>query len=168
MNIAYEDIGVGPPIVLVHCSSSSHKEWKSLITELQDRYRVLAPDLIGYGESDRWPRDKMFDPYVDVRLITRLLEIAKEPVHLAGHSYGAAMSLEAARTHENRIKSLTLVEPVSFHLLRLGGKMKEWNRITRLANAVIKSVEAGNKTKSVRSFMSFWIGYIRWWLMRKI
>ena len=167
LTIAYEDVGTGTPIVLVHCSSSSHKEWKSLISELQGRYRVLAPDLIGYGKSDRWPMGSMFDPFFDVKLLIRLLEIAGEPAHLTGHSYGAAMSLEAARTHGDRIKSLTLVEPVSFHLLRLGGKIKEWNRVIRLANAVINSVERGNKTKSARSFMGFWIGYVRWWLMPK-
>ena len=49
IEIAYIDEGKGPAVVIAHCSSASHKEWLPLIDTLKSDWRVLAPDLIGYG-----------------------------------------------------------------------------------------------------------------------
>ena len=60
-------------------------------------------------------------------------------VHLVGHSYGAAMALEAACELGPKVQSLTLVEPVSFNLLRVEGR-PEWTEIEKLGVAVISAV----------------------------
>ena len=49
--------GKGPAVIIGHCSSASHKEWLPLIEALKSEWRVLAPDLIGYGQSAPWPAD---------------------------------------------------------------------------------------------------------------
>jgi pimeloyl-ACP methyl ester carboxylesterase len=165
--VAYEDTGEGPPVVLAHCSSASHREWSSLTRALQGRYRVLAPDLIGYGESKDYPLDDDFDPLADANVLLQLLEIASEPVHLVGHSYGAAMALEAARLAAGSVRSLTLVEPVSFHLLKLGGRDGEWREIEVLGERIMDRVGAGDAKGAAGAFMVFWIGRPRWWLMPK-
>ena len=43
--------GCGPPIVLLHSSMSSKSQWRELIDSMRDRYRLIAIDLLGYGES---------------------------------------------------------------------------------------------------------------------
>ena len=53
--MAYVDEGSGPPVVLVHGTPSSSREWRHVIEALRERHRVLAPDLLGFGASERPP-----------------------------------------------------------------------------------------------------------------
>lgn len=163
--IAYLDAGRGPTVILAHCSSASHKEWLGLIETLSDRCRVLAPDLIGYGKSDGWPNDLPFDPYADVNVLIGLATVANGQVHLAGHSYGAATALEAGRLLGSRAKSLTLVEPVAFYLLEPAGRIIEWAEISAVATRVRDAVRQRLHRKAAATYMSYWIGRLRWWLM---
>ena len=140
LKVAYRDEGKGPPSVLIgHCSSASHKEWLPLIEEVKQDARVLAPDFIGYGRSDPWPLGTPFALDADVAVLTALANKTKGPLHFVGHSYGAALALEAARQLGPRVKSLTLVEPVAFHLLRLE-RRPEWAEIERLGLSVLTAV----------------------------
>ena len=60
VEIAYLDEGKGPAVIAGHCSSASHKEWQPLIEALKSDWRVLAPDFIGYGQSEPWPATEPF------------------------------------------------------------------------------------------------------------
>jgi pimeloyl-ACP methyl ester carboxylesterase len=162
--IAYQDVGQGTTVILTHCSGASHRMWSRLVPALADRYRVLAPDLIGYGRSAAWPPDQPFDPRADVNVVRGFVDLADGPVHLAAHSYGAATSLEVARLMGRRIASLTLVEPVAFHLLRLAGRRAEWDEISVLAERVRASVDSGAYPEAAAVFTSYWAGRARWWL----
>jgi pimeloyl-ACP methyl ester carboxylesterase len=115
----YQDVGAGPTVILAHGSGASQKEWAPVIAALRDRHRVLTPDLLGYGRSEVWPVHARFHPWSDLGALIALGLRGNEPVHLVGHSYGGALALEAARTLGPRVCSLTLIEPVAFHLLRL-------------------------------------------------
>lgn len=163
--IAYLDEGRGSPVVLAHCSSASHKEWNSLASQIRQKHRILAPDLIGYGKSSRWPAGKPLDLEADVRVIVSLARHADARIHLAGHSYGAAIALEAARLLGGQIKSLTLIEPVSFHLLRGAGRQAEWLQVKTIAERVAAAVDAGDLEEAAGIYMRFWSGWLRWWLM---
>ena len=164
-NVAYEDSGSGNPAILIHCSSASHKEWSKLTEILNGSFRVIAPDLIGYGNSDRWPQINHDDPYADINVILELLKLTHQPVHLVGHSYGGAMALEAARLKPDNVKSMTLIEPVSFHLLRVAGKTREWNQMVYLSKRVRENVLSGNIKKAAGLYMGFWIGFLHWIFM---
>ena len=54
LRIDYADEGSGPPVVLIHSSVSGNRQWRALTEALRDRYRVLAPNLYGYGETTPW------------------------------------------------------------------------------------------------------------------
>jgi pimeloyl-ACP methyl ester carboxylesterase len=162
--VAYHDSGRGTGVILAHCSSGSHRMWRPLIAALEPRYRVLAPDLIGYGGSSPWPAAVPFDAELDVELLMRLADLAGNSVHLAAHSYGAAASLEAAKRLEDRVLSLTLIEPVAFHLLREAGREAEWRQVSALADAVWDAASTGSLRAAADTYMTFWIGRTRWWL----
>ncbi|HMK40462.1 MAG TPA: alpha/beta fold hydrolase, partial [Methyloceanibacter sp.] len=102
VEIAYLDEGTGPAIIIGHCSSASHKEWLPLIAKLQSDWRVLAPDFIGYGQSDPWPVSEPFRTDADLSALLSVADKADGELHLVGHSYGAALALEAARTLGSR------------------------------------------------------------------
>ena len=93
VEIAYLDEGEGPSVLLGHCSAASHKEWAPLIDILAEDWRVLAPDFIGYGHSDPWPAEKTFSIGADVEALLAVADQTEGPLHIVGHSYGAALAL---------------------------------------------------------------------------
>jgi len=164
---AYLDIGQGPIVVLVHCSSASHKEWLPLIELLKQNFRVLAPDLAGYGKSGRWQDGQAFDPMLDVDMLMALCNLQDGPVHIVGHSYGGAIALETARLMKRRVQTLTVIEPPSFHLLREGGFDAENRAVAALVQRVRRAMTKGDRRAAASAYMSFWIGRLRWWLAPK-
>jgi lipase len=162
--IAYVDEGDGPPVILAHCSSASHRMWRALIDELKGRYRVIAPDLIGYGRSGRWPAERPFDPGLDAQILMLLASVADEPAHFVGHSYGGALSLEAVRLMQDRARGMTLIEPVAFHLLRAAGRDAEWRVIEGVIDAVTEAMARGDRKAATAAYMGFWLGRFQWWM----
>jgi pimeloyl-ACP methyl ester carboxylesterase len=163
VEIAYLDEGKGPAVILGHCSSASHKEWLPLIEQLKSDWRVLAPDFIGYGQSAPWPAEQPFTIDADVQVLLALAGKVKGKLHLVGHSYGAALALEAARSLSARLKGLILVEPVSFHLLRQESR-PEWAEVEKLGRSVLGAVAEGKDREAAKAFMTYWLGRVRWWL----
>lgn len=163
IDIAYLDEGKGPCVLLGHCSSASHREWSPLIDTLKDDWRVLAPDFIGYGHSGAWPAKKPFSIDADVKAFLAVARKTRAPLHIVAHSYGAALALEAALSLKDRVKSLTLIEPVSFHLLRLED-LPEWKDVEKLGASVLEPVAKGDDRKAAAAFMGYWLGRWRWWI----
>jgi pimeloyl-ACP methyl ester carboxylesterase len=114
-----------PTVILAHGSGASRKEWAPVVATLADRYRVLTPDLLGYGRSEPSAVKARFHPWSDLGTLIALAGGADAPLHLVGHSYGGALALEATRSLGPRVQSLTLIEPMAFHLLRLTGDESE-------------------------------------------
>jgi len=169
--IAYLDRGEGPSIILVHCSSASHKEWKSLIRILETGYRVLAPDLLGYGESESWSENAAAATVSDVDVVEAMIELADSPVVLVAHSYGAAVCMQTAYNQalrkRNTIRGLILIEPVSFHLLRTESCISEWQAISKVGRQCISAVAEGKNRQAANAYMGFWLGWLKWRLAPK-
>ena len=163
--IAYLDVGSGPTVILAHCSSASHQMWAPVVAALSGRYRVLVPDLLGYGQSERWPINASLQRWTDVSALIALADLAGEPVHLGGHSYGGAVALEAARLLGARAKSLTLIEPSAFHLLRLTGRMREWHEIIGVGGLMNEALRLRRERRAAAIYMKYWVGRLRWWSM---
>jgi pimeloyl-ACP methyl ester carboxylesterase len=62
--------GFGTPVLLLHGSASSSAMWTPVINALKARFRLIAPDLIGYGRTDAWPDEYEFRVDDELRLIT--------------------------------------------------------------------------------------------------
>jgi pimeloyl-ACP methyl ester carboxylesterase len=131
--------------------------------ELESDWRVLAPDFIGYGQSETWPGDRIFSVDSDLGVLLDLAKKTKRPLHLVGHSYGAALALAAARELGPKVRSLTLVEPVAFNLLRVEHR-PEWAEVERLGVAVLTAVANGNDRDAAAAFTRYWLGRFRWWV----
>jgi pimeloyl-ACP methyl ester carboxylesterase len=162
--IAYHDTGTGPDVVLAHCSGGSHRQWRRLSETLSARYRVRAPDFVGYGESsaELGPGWQALDN-PDFQALNRLIEDSAGPVHLVGHSYGGAMALAAALHRPERIASLVLIEPVAFHLLR-DAQAREWRRTHAVARRMARLVARNRNRAAARAFITFWSNPLAWWL----
>jgi len=158
----YREAGAGEPIVLLHCSSGSSGAWAPIMNHLGKDYRVLAPDLLGYGRTTPWPCDAPLAPDSELGVIEALLHVAGQPVHLVGHSYGGTVALSAARRFPCQIASLTLIEPVAFHLLRRANEPDGWREIAALAERHVALVGGGGDAAAAEAFITYWTGPKAW------
>jgi pimeloyl-ACP methyl ester carboxylesterase len=160
--LAYTDEGDGPPVILIHGSASTRGQWRAAVLDLAPRYRVLAPDLHGYGETPA-PRSLEALAFDDeVELVDALADLAGADVHLVGHSYGGAIALRAASLRPDRVASLMLIEPTAFHLLRLLGEDAAWREIEAVATRHIALVDASDLATCADHFLGYWIGLDAW------
>ncbi len=161
--IAYTDSGSGEPVVMIHCSSSSSREWQSLCETLNADFRSFAADQWGCGKSDSWGGQVEFTLASEAEPIVNVIRKIGTPVHLVGHSYGGGVALKIAREHPELVLSLTLIEPSAFHVLagdpQDAGLLSE---ITTLANAVTDAVSSGNYWEGTAQFVDYWSGAGTW------
>lgn len=104
--------GEGEPVILVHGSMSTGTETFAEQRPLSDRYRLILVDRRGYGAS---PFTACSDFMEDAHDLADLLGSG---AHLVGHSYGAVACLVVASQQPDKVRSLTVIEPPAFGLLR--------------------------------------------------
>ena len=163
-SIEFVDQGTGDPVMLLHCSGSSSGQWRALIERLSARFRVIAPDLYGYGASTNWSGREAFSLDHEAALVDALLGRLDQPAHLVGHSYGGAVALNVARRHGHLLRSLTVIEPVAFHLLRGGGApdAAALRQILDITDIVVRSLARGDYAGGYGSFVDYWSGSGSW------
>jgi pimeloyl-ACP methyl ester carboxylesterase len=158
--IAYTDAGRGEEAVLLfHGSASSRRMWQPLVERLAARYRVVAPDLVGYGESTPWHAGLQATDYDVVATFARELG---RPLHVVGHSYGGALALRAALAGASRVTSLVLVEPAAFKVLDRVADRAAFAEIEAVASRHLELVAAGDLDACAAHFMGYWIGSATW------
>jgi pimeloyl-ACP methyl ester carboxylesterase len=153
--------GDGVAVVCLHSSTGSGSQWRHLAEALSPRWRVLAPDLYGHGGSPGWPAGAQETLHVDAAAAARLVDDA--PAHLVGHAYGAAVALQMALHSPERVRSLTLYEPVTFGMLeRRAPADPTLVEITEVADSVDALVAAGCLDDAARVFAGYWGGSGIW------
>lgn len=105
--IAFDRVGVGPHLVLVHGTGRDRAYWGRCLPELARHATVYPVDRRGRGGSGDADDYAIAREVEDVLAVT---DVVPEPVHLLGHSYGAIVALEAA-LQSTRLVSLILYEP---------------------------------------------------------
>ena len=116
--IHVEDEGEGEPVILLHSSGMSGRQWRRLQARLvRDGHRALVPDLLGSGRSSAWPDGESFSFLHDIEVVEGLLQRLGGRAHLVGHSYGGLIALCVAERHPDGIRSLALYDPVAFGVL---------------------------------------------------
>ena len=157
-----DDEGEGEPVILLHSACSSRRQWRRLKEELIGRYRVLALDLLGYGDTGFPAVAENFHLEQEIALVEHLMRRIDGPFHIVGHSYGAVIGMQTALRHSGRVRSFCGYEPVAFGLLRRAGFQEEWNAIARLGEAVRRDIEAGENEKAAARFIDYWGGTGAW------
>ena len=108
----FHDLGQGEPVLFLHGSGpgvSAWANWRLVMPELARRFRVLAPDLVGFGFSER-PPGQQYTLDAWVAQAVGLLDALELPaVHLVGNSFGGALALALALRHPRRVKRLVLM-----------------------------------------------------------
>jgi haloalkane dehalogenase len=115
--MAYHERGEGAPVLLLHGNPTSSYLWRNVIPELNGQGRVIAPDLIGMGDSAKLP-DPDNDTY---RFTTHRDYLAAfidkvvgedEPVVLVVHDWGSALGFDWGNRHRDRIRGIAYMEAI--------------------------------------------------------
>ena len=97
-------------VLALHCALASGAAWQGVGRHLPGR-EMICPDLPGHGRAPDWDPDRDFQ----AQALDRVLEeMGDEPVHVAGHSFGATLALRLFVEYPERVLSLALIEPVMF------------------------------------------------------
>ena len=113
--LAYIEEGHGDPIVLLHGNPTSSYLWRNVIPELTASGRVIAPDLIGQGDSEKLsvsegPGRYTFEVAYEY-LAGLLSELdAEQNVVLVGHDWGSALGFHWARIHPDLVRGIAYME----------------------------------------------------------
>lgn len=108
VRLVYEDDGAGPPVVLLHGSPGAIADFRHLSPHLTSRFRVLVPDLPGFGRSSRWPPD--YSVAAHARYVLAWLDaLGVREFQAVGFSQGGGVALHLAELAPGRVRSVALV-----------------------------------------------------------
>jgi 2-hydroxymuconate-semialdehyde hydrolase len=111
----YHDLGEGPAVLLIHGSGpgvTAYANWRLTMPELAMRFRVIAPDMVGFGETER-PHGSRYDMDGWVAHALGLLDALDiEQAHVVGNSFGGALALALAIRAPQRVGRLVLMGSV--------------------------------------------------------
>jgi pimeloyl-ACP methyl ester carboxylesterase len=147
-------------VVALHCSLASGRQWARLAEALGSNYKLVAPDISGYGEGC----DEIILPMTlaeEVALLGQRIAHTQGPFHLIGHSYGGAVAFKIATASRfaHRVRSLTLIEPVLPTLLAEdAANLRLHDQFAQLASEVCVDLWNGLKMEAIDKFMAFWNG----------
>lgn len=107
----YVEAGDGEPVLLIPGSFSTYRSWNRLIPLLRDRYRLLALDYLGAGDSDKPQGGFRYTVEEQADLIARMIpQLGLERVHMVGSSYGGAIVLNLAARYPERVDKVVSLE----------------------------------------------------------
>ena len=108
-NLAYLDVGQGRPVILIHGFGGSMWQWEHQQRPLSAEFRLITPDLIGSGLSDKpdieYRPDQMLDYFVGFMDALRIPQAT-----LVGNSMGAGLAIGMALAHPDRVSQLVLID----------------------------------------------------------
>lgn len=112
--MAYVDMGEGPPVLLLHGFPTSADLWRREAWLMAQRMRVIAPDLIGYGHSDKPVGADLTEP-AQAGYVRELLQtLGLTDVAIVGHDIGGAVAQILALDGPVRVKALVLLDSACF------------------------------------------------------
>ena len=107
--VAYRSAGEGPVVVLVHGTTSTSATWERVMPHLASRFTVVAPDLLGHGQSAKPRGDYSLGAYASgVRDL--LVALGHDRATLVGHSLGGGVAMQFAYQFPERCERLVLVD----------------------------------------------------------
>ncbi|MES2536996.1 MAG: alpha/beta hydrolase [Pseudomonadota bacterium] len=141
----YHDAGKGYPVVLLHGSGAGitgWENWHDIMPRLAERYRVLVPDIIGFGFTER-PEGTQYKLKLWVQHLLDFLDaLHVEKAVLIGNSFGGALALALAMRNAHRVERLIL----------MGTPAGDFERRTTDASSWYYEPSLENMTQLLRNF----------------
>jgi pimeloyl-ACP methyl ester carboxylesterase len=130
--VFYRTEGEGPALVAIHGFPSASWDWHPMWPELVARFRVVAPDMIGFGWSDK-PRRHAYSILDQATLHEELLrQLGIDRVHILAHDYGDTVAQELAARQEDRARAGDTGLAIESICFLNGGLFPEAHRPTKV------------------------------------
>lgn len=163
IRLAYEVVGEGPPVLLIHGFAASRRQnWKEpgwYQTLNEAGYRVVAMDCRGHGESDKPHEDKFYGHDImaeDARAVMAATGIA--PTFLMGYSMGGFISMHLLLEHPEQLRKLAIGGVGATYLNTApqpGNRMADPETRNRIADALIEDDKSKITDPTARTFRDF-------------
>ena len=112
--IAYRELGEGDPVVLIHGIPTSSLLWRNVMPVLAANHRVIALDMLNYGESDK-PTDANVSIEAQSRTVVGLMQaLGLGAADIVSHDIGGGVAQIIAVNHPERVRKLALIDSVCF------------------------------------------------------
>lgn len=159
----YIEEGSGDPVILLHAGGSSGRQWRKVISRLAGRFRCIAPDLIGFGETGGGPTSCHPTHRDQAELARALIEVTcAGQAHVIGHSYGGATAMQLWLVAPERVRSLVFIEPILLPLLKDAGEDALFSESLEASKEFIKLAAAGREGEAWRRFLELRNGVGAW------
>jgi len=149
----YLEAGKGDPVVLIHGSGpgvTSYANWRLVLPALAENFRVVAPDMVGFGFSER-PANIEYGVQTWADQVVGLMDTLELPTaHLVGNSFGGAIALRIATQHPDRVGKLVLMGsmgvpfPITEGLERVWGYEPSFENMRKVLDVFAYSRELVN------------------------
>jgi len=150
-------------VLAVHPSASTGRAWDRMAAALRARFTVRCPDRAGCGGEAGWPVGLPCNLDDEAEHLAPLLASpGAQGVHLLAQSYGGAVALRLALRWSQRVKSLTLYEPMPLALLRTHDDDSSARELLQMGRTLSLWVLSGQLHKAAQRFIDFWSGPGTW------
>jgi pimeloyl-ACP methyl ester carboxylesterase len=162
METEYSDEGSGDAVILIHGGASNNRQWKSLTDDLKTRFRVIAPNMHGAGNTPPWRGPGPYSLADAASIIEHLCESIAGNVSIVGHSVGGAWAMHAAAQLGSRVEKLVLIEAAPYDLLRQAGCHAAYRQAQTLYEFVCDGSERGEWAAIAKRFLNAFVGTSAW------
>ncbi|MDB4896470.1 MAG: alpha/beta hydrolase [Firmicutes bacterium] len=104
----------GPAVVLMHGNPTHSLLWEPIMPALAAQYTVIAPDLLGYGQSQLAPPEDLTLPRQAEHMLALLDSLGIQQAHFIGHDLGGGIAQILALAHPERVLSIAIIDGVCF------------------------------------------------------
>ncbi len=163
VRLAYEFHGTGGvPLVMVHGSLLSRRNWDLVVPHLEDSFRVLSYDRRGHGESERPSgQGSVREDIADLAALIEHLELA--PAWVAGQSFGGEIALALAGERPDLIRGIIAHEPGPITLVADDPALvPTLEAFARTNAAVTKRIASGDNAGAAKQFIEEALGQGVW------
>ena len=159
IRLHYVTDGEGPPVVLLHGWPQTWYQWRKIIPTLARRYAVIAPDLRGYGDSDK-PASG-YDKRTMASDIHELVRALGHPrIRLVGHDRGARVAHRYALDYADELERLALLDiiptRVAFERLDVANARAYWHWLFHMVPDLPELLVGANIEGYLRHFLRDW------------
>ncbi|MGB6329496.1 MAG: alpha/beta hydrolase [Halarcobacter sp.] len=136
-NTNYHDLGKGETVIFIHGSGpgvSAYANWRLCMPYMAENFRVIAPDMAGFGYSDR-PEDITYNMDIWVKQIIDLMDALNiEKTNLVGNSFGGALAISLAIKYPKRFNKIVLMGAMGIEFEITAGLDQAWGYTPSLEN----------------------------------
>jgi pimeloyl-ACP methyl ester carboxylesterase len=156
LRIVFDDFGNGEAILILHGWGGSRKSWINVVDYLvKDGYRVIVPDLPGFGESEDPKNPQTVNNYRDFVLkFTEKMNLSS--LYLVGHSFGGRIAAKIASQNSQIVKKMVLCDASGIKM-ELDSKAKMISSLSRLGNIIFSKRLFSEFRKIAKNIFHFFL-----------